>query len=216
MFKAVIFDMNGVIISDELVHHEAMRQYCKKHGLKIKEDELESKVFGRTEKDIFEYIYGRPIMPEELEKYSNERVDNAIAIYKPHLKLNAGLDILLKDLHDNNIPMAVATNARNRYFNFIMGGLGIRKYFKVAVTAQDIIKGKPDPEIYLKAAKLLEVSPSDCLVFEDTATGIKSAKAADMKVIAITTTYSKKELSQADKIIDSFNEIGIECLRGEF
>lgn len=208
--------MNGVIINDELIHHESIRQYCRKHGFNLTEEDLAQNVFGRTEKEIFEYLYKRPITLEELEKYSNERVDGTIAIFKPQLKMTDGLEILLKNLYANNIPMAIATNSRNRYFNFIVDSLGIRKYFKVVVTAEDVTKGKPDPEIYLTAAKKLQVGSNDCVVFEDTMMGIKSAKAAGMKVIAVTTTYLKEELSLADKIIDSFDEINVESLRGSF
>ncbi|MEK7450364.1 MAG: HAD family phosphatase [Patescibacteria group bacterium] len=212
MFKAVIFDMNGVIVQDELIHQESVRQYCKRHGFNITEEEFKRDIFGRTEKDIFEYLYKRPITPKELKEYSNERVDGAIEIFKPQLKMANGLEALLENLYENNIPMAIATNSRNRYFNFIMDGLGIRKYFKVTVTAEDITKGKPDPEIYLMTAKQLRINPHDCIVFEDTMMGIESAKAAGMKVIAIATINSKEELGIADKVIDSFNEIDLEAL----
>lgn len=204
--------MNGVIIQDELIHQESVRQYCKRHGFNITEEEFKRDIFGRTEKEIFEYLYKRPITPEELEEYSNERVNEAIEILKPQLKMADGLEFLLKNLYENNILMAIATNSRNRYFNFIMDSLGIRKYFKVTVTAQDITRGKPDPEIYLIAAKQLQVHPSDCIVFEDTMTGIESAKTAGMKVIAITTTYPKEKLGLSDKIINSFNEVNLELL----
>jgi HAD superfamily hydrolase (TIGR01509 family) len=80
----------------------------------------------------------------------------------------------------------------------------IKKYFKTVVNSSHIIKGKPDPEIYLKAASLLNVSPKNCLVFEDAVVGIKSAKSAGMRVVAITTTQPKKELLEADMIVDDY------------
>ena len=80
----------------------------------------------------------------------------------------------------------------------------IKQYFKVIVNSSHIKKGKPDPEIYIKTALLLNVSPKNCLVFEDAVVGINSAKAAGMKVIAIATTHPKEELNGADMIIDDY------------
>lgn len=205
--KAVIFDMNGVIIDDERIHQESWRVYCNKHGFHITDDEFKHKVFGRTEKDTFVYLYDRAITPDELENFSNERVDTAIEIFKSQIKMTDGLQYLLDELSENNIPMAVATSARRRYFNFIMDELHIRNYFKVVLTAEDITKGKPDPEIYIETAEELRIDPKDCIVFEDTLSGIKSAKTAGMKVVGIATTHSKEELSLADAVVESFKEV---------
>lgn len=212
MFKAIIFDMNGVIINDERIHQESWRQYCQKHGFSLTEDEFKHQVFGRTEKEILEYLYKKEVTPEELEKDSNERVALSIQIFQPQLQIMEGLDTLLENLYQNNIPLAIATSSRNRYLDFILDGLSIRKYFKVIVTAQDITKGKPDPEIYLKTANQLNIDAKDCIVFEDTISGIKSAKAAGMKVIGVATTHSKEELESANSVIHSFTEVSLEML----
>ncbi len=209
---AVIFDMNGVIIDDERIHQQSWKVYCKNHGFHITEEEFKKKVFGRTEKDTFEYLYNRKISKKELEEFSNERVDTAIEIFKPVMKMTPGLKKLLKLLSDNNIPMAVATSSRPRYVHFIMESFNIRPFFKVILTAEDIVKGKPDPEIYQKSAEKLGVSPHECVVIEDTLSGITSAKAAEMKVIGIATTHSKEELKSANKVVDSFNEITLSFL----
>lgn len=212
MAIAVIFDMNGVIINDERIHQESWKQICKVHNIQLQEEEFKHNVFGRTEKEIFEYLFKRKITEDELETYSNERVDTAISIFKPQLKIASGLDDLLESLQEKNIPMAIATSSRGRYTDFILDGLNIRKYFKVIVCAQDITNGKPDPEIYLKTAEKLGIPTTSCIVFEDTISGIKSAQAAGMKVIAIASTHAKGELGIADKVIDSFNEVNVEAL----
>lgn len=198
--------MNGVVIDDEPIHQESWRDICKKHDLHIEEDEFKHNVFGRTEKATLEYLFKREIAEEELEKLSTERVDAVIAIFKPQLEIMGGLDKLLETFKGQNIPMAIATSSRKKYTDFILDGLKIREYFSTVVTAQDIVKGKPDPEIYLKAASLLNVVPANCIVFEDTISGIESAHAAGMKVIAIATTHNKEELGIADKVIESFKE----------
>lgn len=212
MVEAVIFDMNGVIIDDERIHQESWRQYCQKHGFNLSEEDFTHNVFGRTEKDTFEYMYGRPITPEELETFSNERVDTAIAIYEPQIKLADGLGRLLVGLSDLSVPLAIATSSRRRYFDFVMSALDIGKYFQTAITAEDIMRGKPDPEIYLKAAAALGVKPEHCEGIEDTLSGIKSAQAAGMRVTAIASTHRADELLIADRVISSFEDISATIL----
>lgn len=140
MLQAVIFDMNGVIIDDERIHQESWRRYCKEHNFHLTEDEFKHKVFGRTEKEILEYLHQREITPEELENDSNVRVDMSIDLFRPQLKIMEGLDLLLEKLTQELIPLAVATSSRRKYLNFIMDELDIRKYFKVIVTSHDITR----------------------------------------------------------------------------
>ena len=101
--------------------------------------------------------------------------------------------------------MAIATSGIQPNIDFMFEEVPIKSYFKEVVNSSHISKGKPDPEIYLKTASLLNVSPNHCLVFEDAVVGIKSAKAAGMKVIAVATTQPREELSMADMIIDDYN-----------
>lgn len=213
MFKAVIFDMNGVIINDERIHQESWRQLCQKHSLHLTEEEFKHNVFGRTEADTLAYLFHKHLTQEELEKYSSERVKIAISIFKPKLALTEGLLQFLKELRAHDISLGIATSARKPYTNFILDGLHIRHFFKQVVTAEEISRGKPDPEMYLLAAKKLSIDPKNCIVFEDTISGIKSAHAAGMKVIAIATTHTVDELTIADKIINSFGDVTIGDLR---
>lgn len=207
MIEAVIFDMNGVIVNDERIHQESWRQYCKKHGFHLSKDDFTHNVFGRTEKDTFEYLYERQITPQELENFSNERVDTAIAIYKPQIRLADGLENLLQELSELSVPLAIATSSRRRYFQFVMDTLNIGKFFQVAVTAEDIERGKPAPEIYLKAAAAIGAVPERCEAIEDALSGIKSARSAGMQVTAIASTHKPDELQIADRVINSFKDI---------
>ena len=110
------------------------------------------------------------------------------------------------------IKTAVATSAPTSNLNFTLDSLGIRNLFDVIVDASGITKGKPDPEIYLKAAELLEISPMDCVVFEDSISGIKSGHNAGMKVVALITTHSKDELPETYLSIKDFSEISIDMM----
>lgn len=209
MAKAIIFDMDGVIVDDEKFKQQAWVEYCKRHGLDLTESEIKNKFTGRTARENFNYLYKRTLTEEELEKYHNEKVGITIELSKGKLKLVDGLQELLNVILSNHIKMAVATSSRRFYFDFIMDTFTLRKYFLVTLTADDIRKGKPDPEIYLKAAEMLHVQPVDCIVFEDSISGIKAGKAAGMKVIAIATTHTPKELTIADMVINNFREISV-------
>lgn len=205
--------MNGVIVDDERIHQETWRRYCQKHNLHISEDEFTHNVFGHTEKDTFEYVLKRKISREELTHLSNERVDIAIELFTPKFGSTSGFLHFIEELQKNTILLAIATSSRRRYLNFIVDGLKIRNAFSVIVSSEDITQSKPHPEIYLKAAAQLSVIPTECVIFEDAVSGIKAARAAGMKVIGITTTHTSQELTLADKIISSFNEVSIEMLQ---
>ncbi len=201
--------MNGVIIDDERIHQESWRQLCKKYKVELTEEAFKNRVFGRTEKETLEYLFDYKLTSEEVAKYSNERVEIAIEIFKPQLALTDGLLKFLQELKDKNMLVAIATSSRIPYTNFILDNLDLRKFFHQIVTAENITNGKPDPEIYLLAAKRLGIEPQYCVVFEDTISGIKSGQAAGMKVVAIATTHNKEELAIADKVISSFKYITI-------
>lgn len=126
-------------------------------------------------------------------------------IYKPFIKPVEGLIPFLEILKKMNIPIGMATSGIQVNIDFMFEHIPIEKYFKVIVNSAHIQNGKPHPEIYLKTASLLSISPENCLVFEDAAVGIKSAKAAGMKVVAIDTTQPHNELQEADMIIHDFN-----------
>lgn len=213
MLKAVIFDLNGVVIDDEKIHQKAWRQFCEKNGLNLTKDDYKQKVFGKTAKDTLKHLYNNQLTEEELNQLASERIDIAIELIKNKLKLPNGLRELLLLLNKNKISLAIATSSRKKYVDFVINETKIRKYFKLILTAQDVIIGKPHPEIYLKTAEKLEVYPNDCVVFEDSISGIMAAKKAGMKVIAITTTHAKTELGEADRVISSFIEVDYSMLK---
>ncbi len=213
MLKVIIFDMNGVIINDEKFHLESWKVFCKKYNFKLSDQEFKDKTMGRTDKETFEYLFGKKLTSEEVNKYGDERDKIARNLVEGKLKLTRGLMNFLEELKNENIRLAIATSSRKNYMNFIVDTFDIRKYFDYIITAEDIFNGKPDPEIYLKAASLLNISPQECLVFEDSLSGIRAAKTAGMKVVGITTTHSKKELNLADKVIDNFFKISLSDLK---
>lgn len=207
--KAVIFDMNGVIINDERFHQQSWRVLINRNPGVFKtptEDEFKHDVFGRSERSTLTYLLGRDVTPEELEAFSKERVEVVKALFSP-LVLADNLKPFLDQLQGENVPIGIATGSRPNYANHILDGLGLRPYIKTIVTADDIKNSKPDPEIYLQTAQKMDIEPENCVVFEDTISGIRAARAAGMYVIAIASTHRKDELTLADEIIGTFGEV---------
>ncbi|HXR83800.1 MAG TPA: HAD family phosphatase [Hanamia sp.] len=202
--KAVIFDLDGTLLDNNSVHLKSWIQYLKNMGREISEEEYNANFNGRSNKDVIEYIFNKKMTPEEILKYSLEKEAVYREMYKPFIKPVRGLLQFLEILKDKKIPMGIATSGIQPNIDFMFENVPIKEYFLAVVNSSDITKGKPHPEIYLKAASLLKIPSENCLVFEDAVVGINAAKAAGMKVVALTTTQPKEELYNADRIIDNF------------
>ena len=205
--KAAIFDLDGTLIDNNPYHLKSWLQYLKDQNREISEEEYKAKVNGRTNKDVIEYIYGREMDDAEAMVYALEKEAIYRQLYQPHIVPVPGLLALLQKLKDNNIPLAIATSGIQVNIDFMFDNIPIRQYFDVVVNSSHITKGKPDPEIYIRAAQLLNVDLQNCLVFEDAVVGINSAKAAGMKVIGVLTTHSAEELAGADALIKDYTEL---------
>ena len=203
--KAVIFDLDGTLLDNNSYHLKSWLEYLKNIGRDISEEEYNANINGRTNSDVIQYIYKRKMSDEEILKYTLEKEALYRELYKPFIKPLPGLIDFLEILKKKSIPMAIATSGIQPNIDFMFEEVPIKQYFKEVINSSHISKGKPDPEIYLKVASLLKVPTKNCLVFEDAVVGIKSAKAAGMKVIAVATTQTKEELSIADMIIDDYN-----------
>jgi beta-phosphoglucomutase family hydrolase len=205
--NAAIFDLDGTLIDNNTYHLQSWLQYLKDKNREMTEEEYKANVNGRTNKDVIEYIYQRKMDDKEAMKYAHEKEAIYRQLYAPYIKPVAGLLELLEKLRSLSIPMAIATSGIQVNIDFLFEHIPIRSYFDVIVNSAHISKGKPDPEIYIKTAELLKVSPAECLVFEDAVVGINSAKAAGMKVVGVLTTHKAEELSGADILIKDFSEL---------
>lgn len=205
--KAVIFDLDGTLIDNNAYHLQSWIKYLKNKNREISEEEYKANVNGRTNKDVIEYIYQRKMEDAEAMVYAHEKEAIYRELYQPHITPVAGLLPLLQKLKDLRISMAIATSGIQVNIDFMFDNIPMREYFDVIVNSAHISKGKPDPEIYIKTAELLNVAPENCLVFEDAVVGINSAKAAGMKVVGVLTTHSAAELAGADVLIRDYTEL---------
>lgn len=213
---AVIFDMDGVLIDNNSYHQIAWGNFCQNYKLMLSESELKQHVWGRTNKDVLRYLFKRDLSLEETNRYSEEKETIYRNMYKPYIKPVEGLLQFLSSLKINSIKMAVATSAPSTNLDFMLDNIDIAKFFDVLVDSSHVTNGKPNPEVYLKTAGLLDVKPKHCIVFEDSLSGVQAALNAEMKVIALTTTHVKTEFEKVSLVIKNFNCLDFNSLLALF
>lgn len=208
---AVVFDMDGVIVDSNPFHKISLRQFAAGYGFELTEEEMRKRIFGTTNRQWILNLFGS-ISEEQIQKYAGEKESLFREMYKDHIKPVTGLIPFLELLEANLVPKAVATSAPPANVEFTLGLTGTRKYFPVILDDTFVTHGKPNPEIYLKAAAALGKEPAHCIVIEDSLSGIAAGKSAGCKVIGITTTHTPDELHAADFVIHDFLELNISVL----
>src|SRR5690606_20906015 len=148
----------------------------------------------------------------QLEAYAFEKEQLFRELYAPIIEPVKGLVSFLELLKTNNIPRSIATSAPPANVDFVLEATGIGHYFDLILDERVVSRGKPDPEIYLKSAKALNLPNAQCIVIEDSLSGIAAAKASGSKVIGITTTHSEEELSNTDLTIRDFDDLSMDQL----
>ena len=193
--KAVLFDMDGVVIDNLPYHVDAWLVYCERHSIPLTREIFYKDLNGLNSKDTFEWLLKRPLTKEEIVEFEEEKELIYREFYAPFLTPAPGLMVFLGQLKSAGIKTALGTSAGPGNINFILDGLGIRDQFDAVIGGAEVVKGKPDPEIYLRAAELVDASPENCWVIEDSLQGIEAGLSAGMKVVGMTTSHSSEELS---------------------
>lgn len=226
MLRAVIFDFNGIIANDEPIHFELFAKVMAEQRVHIPRDEYNQFYLHLNDRDAFETALGR-----HQKTYTPEIISNLVhrksAYYNEFI---SNKDLLFPDAADfirntaHNYPLAIASGALNAEIEFILKRAGILEFFPVIIGAERAMKGKPHPECYLNALgglnahfkKNPEIKPSEVLVIEDSIGGIEGTHRAGMVCLAITNSYPKNELLEADFIFDSLGEVDFKKIRNRF
>jgi len=216
---AAIFDMDGVLVDSNPFHLEKWVDLLNLHGITFDPAALPKLILGQRNDTVLTYFFGQDLGEEERRRLEDSLEETFRKTFKSHARPLPGLEKLIAACDQAGIPMAVASSAMRKNVDFVVDALGFRKYFKIIVSGDDVSCPKPDPEIYLKAARLLGVKPEDCAAFEDSFVGIESAKGAGMKCVAIASTFPMDELkayTQADLVVPCFTVLSVEVLRKLF
>lgn len=218
MLKAVIFDMDGVIVDSEPFHSKAFYSLFEELGIEVSSS-LYSTFTGKATLPICEEIcnqFSLKQTPEEL--VVRKRVHFKRIFEKdPSLKLIDGVLERIQEFHSAGITLVLASSASMPTIHSIFSRFELYPYFKTLLSGADLKASKPHPEIFQKATKATSFSVNECMVIEDATNGIKAAKAAGLFCVAYRSFHSKnQDYSLADKIIENFNEITLDKIRPIF
>lgn len=191
--RAIIFDMDGTLVDSIPFHQEVWLRFLGNHGIHIRPEDFHAQNHGTLQEMI------RRFFPHEksLEKKAELGEEKEITfrkLYKPYLEEIEGLTDFLSQLKTRQISIHLATMGDQNNIDFTLEGVGIRHFFDSMTGGHDVLKGKPDPEIFFKALSKTGFGKDECLVFEDSGGGIRAATAAGLRVVGITTSHSRREL----------------------
>lgn len=215
MFQCVIFDMDGVIIDSEPLHYRVFEDHCKDLGFKASTAEYDSFI-GSAEAEMFAYLREKYRLPETVESLvENKRLRFLEYLRGLDEKPIPGVEALVRALAARNIKLALASSSDMAIIDAVLDKFNMAQLFDVVVSGAALERSKPAPDIFLRAAALLGVSPDVCLVIEDSKNGVTAAKAAGMKCIGYYNPNSGgQDLSAADRIISRFSELDCDELIG--
>jgi len=205
MINTILFDMDGVICHTNPYHSLAFQEFFKRRNMNPTEAEFGEHMYGKNNSYIFSHFFGRRIEEEELLAFENEKEGLFREIYAHHIAPIDGFVYFLESLIENNYNVGVATSAPRANMDLIIDKLNIRDHFKSLMASEDVTMHKPDPQVYLQSAKNLNSHPNECLVFEDSYSGVTAAINAEMKVIGVLSSHSEDELPPCDFYIDKYN-----------
>lgn len=215
--EAVIFDMDGTLVDSMPYHFKSWVVFFEQQGITLGPDDFE-KVHHGTLFDIMPRIMGNHLTHDESYRLGMIKESVFREMYKNEIKPIEGAIACLEALQSAGLKIGLGTAADITNADFTVDAINIRHYFDTIVTSDIVKEGKPSPAVYLKVAENLGVEPANCLVFEDTTSGIQSALSAGMKVIGITTGLTAAEINKqsVSMVIDDYVGITLEKLRSLF
>lgn len=214
--KAVLFDMDGVICHTNPYHDIAWRKFLERYQIMASDQEFQDHMYGKHNSYILSYFFKREIPTEERKQLEFEKEALFREIYAEHITPITGLLEFVDELKANGIKTAVGTSAPIENLELIVPFLGLDKKMESLMAEGHVSHHKPHPEVYLTSAANVGVEPAECVVFEDSKSGVQAAINAGMKVVGVLTTYTPAELPPCDAYISDYTEISLEKLKALF
>jgi beta-phosphoglucomutase len=226
VLRAVIFDFNGILIDDEPIHLELFRKVLQEEGISFSDEDYYARYLGLDDRGAFKAIFrdnGRSLSDAALARL----IERKAAFYRASIAdrtiIFPGVKRLVSELAAR-FPLAVASGALRHEIESILQGAGLRNYFQVVVSAEDVAEGKPHPEIFIRALREIgrarpqsdPILASECLVVEDSKEGILAAQRAGIKCLAVTNSHPAAELKSANGVVASLEEVTISFLEALF
>jgi|TARA_B110000914_G_C15512188_1_gene471410 beta-phosphoglucomutase len=200
MITGIIFDMDGTMVDSLPYHHEAWKIFFNENKVENFSEKLKDYKGGGT-LDLMKAVYGDRYSLKELKKMSDEKEMIFRRIYKGKIKPIKGFKNFLIDIKSKNILVGLASNAIRKNVSMIINELEIYDHFDSIICGDEVINGKPNPEMFNETINRFNIDKSECLIFEDSLEGILAAKNSGIKVIGITSSSSNKVLTNAGCIL---------------
>lgn len=207
---AVIFDMDGVICHTNPFHKKAFEAFFDNYKISYSEQEFEQHMYGKHNSYILSHFFKRTIAGEELLLLEDEKESLFRSIYKEEVEALPHFLQFLTELKKHKILTGVATSAPRANLDLILEELSIRGKMESLMASEDVKEHKPSPEVYLTTAQRLGVIRANCLVFEDSFSGVSAAINAGMKVVGVLSTHKKEELPPCDFYINDYSDITVD------
>jgi HAD superfamily hydrolase (TIGR01509 family) len=223
MLRAVIFDFNGIIVDDEPIHFKLFQKVLGEEGIVLTEEAYYARYLGFDDRGAFSAGYrdnNRQLSDAKLIELIDRKAVYYQDAIRNHVAIFPGVKNLIHGLA-GKLPLAVASGALRQEIETILTTAGLVDHFQVIVSAEDVNQGKPDPEIFLKALAKLNaaaerghsIKPAECVVIEDSREGIKGARRAGMKCLAVTNSHPAELLNEAGAVVKSLEEIDLKFLQ---
>jgi beta-phosphoglucomutase family hydrolase len=206
--KTVLWDMDGVIADSGSYHFAAWQETFAERGIKFtKEDFI--KFFGTRNDFIIRSILGDKTCEKDIETIIQKKESNFRERIKGNIKPFPGAIKLLAAIKKGNFKLGLVSSAPGENIDLLLGELDLGECFNCVISGREVKESKPNPQIFLLAAEKCGVEPQNCIVIEDSPLGVKAAKAAGMRCLAVANAHTKQELTEADRIVDSLEEVDL-------
>jgi len=205
---AVLWDMDGVLVDTGEFHFQSWKETFDELDISFTREDFR-KTFGMNNAGILEWLFGRKPGPDELTRISDRKESLFRELIKGKAEPLPGILSWLNQFQDWGLKQAITSSAPYKNIEVLVAELGIEKYFDAMISAFDL-PGKPNPDVFLKAANTLQTKSQNCIVIEDAIAGVEGAKRAGMKCIAVTTTNPASALEKADCIFDNLGKMSKE------
>lgn len=216
MLKGIIFDLDGVIVDSHAAHKKAWQGLLRALGRDVDDAALEFVMEGRKRVEILRHFLG-DANEEDVRRYGGWK-DELFSKVEHEVKTVPGVAEFVKDAKAAGLALAVGTSAGRRRAQKMLQRFGLASHFAIVVTGDEVRAGKPDPEIFLRAASGLGIAPEYLLVCEDAACGVQAARGAGMKCLGVAANGRRAllESAGADWVVDDFEQVGLDQLKAEF
>lgn len=204
--RAIIFDMDGVIVDSEPIHARAFEDifsdlgFGENHGIHFPD------YYGRTDRLVWEVFLDRHTVDCTLESLIERKQKRFFDILRATKPIFEPIPDLVERLAAR-YPLAVASGSSHAVIDEVLAIGSLRSHFNAVVSSHDVARGKPAPDVFLRAAECLGIDPRDCVVIEDAPAGVAAARTAGMQVIAITNSVPADQLDQAHRIVGNYEEL---------